>query len=73
MEPVHQLFFNLLTSASSNLMQSSGSGVAYSLQTDRLFGADFDEIGPAEMRPTAVPGGGNELNLAFSYINEAAL
>ena len=43
-----QLFPNLLTSASSNLMQTSAPGVAYSLRMDRLFGEDFDKLGPAE-------------------------
>ena len=73
MEPVLQLFFNLLTSASSSLMQSSGPGVSYSLRMDRLLGEDFDKIGTAELRPTAAPGGGNEPNLLISHLNEAAV
>ena len=68
MEPVFQFFSNLLISATSSLMQTSAPGVAYSLRMDRLFGKDFDKIGPAELRPTAAPGGGNELNLVFPYL-----
>ena len=49
MEPVSQLFSNLLTSASSSLMQSSGPGVAYSLRMDRLFGVTMAERGVSQL------------------------
>ena len=48
MEPVFQLFPNLLTSASWSLMQTSAPGVAYSLRTEGLLGEDFDKLDPAE-------------------------